>query len=175
MPLLWGPCTKGSGITRDVARLCIRKPLHFMSHSLTNTKPIFNNLHHQVSNKIFVDPFGRSHPAHYLPVTIVFGECHTNLFTVFPLNFRAVRTIAGITLIDGDLPPMFSRVCTPTTLTIKKQVVISQRDKPFCDTRCELDLKHLDDAERPRHLDTHRFRDLHSLHLYQQATSIHQA
>ena len=52
---------KGSSITCDVARPVIREPLHFVGRSLPSAKPIFNSLHHQISNKISVDPFGRSH------------------------------------------------------------------------------------------------------------------
>ncbi len=63
--------SKGSFITRDVARPIIRKPLYFVGLSPTRTKPVFNSLHHQISNKISVDLFARGYPAHYLSVSAI--------------------------------------------------------------------------------------------------------
>jgi hypothetical protein len=39
-------------------------------------------MHHQISNKISVDPFGRSRPAHDFSITAVQGKRDANLFTV---------------------------------------------------------------------------------------------
>jgi hypothetical protein len=115
---------KGSCITRDVARSIIRKPLYFMGSSLTRTKPIFNSLHHQVSNKIGVDSFGRRYPPHYFPVTTVQGKRDTNLFSVIAPNFKAVRAPTSIALIDSDRPFIFSRVHRPAAMAIKQQVMV---------------------------------------------------
>ncbi len=96
-----------------------------MRRSLTSAKPIFNSLHHQISNKISVDPFGRSHPAHDLSVTAVQGKCDTNLFTVITPDFEAVRAPTSIALIDSDRTFMLSRLHRPAVMSIKQQVVIS--------------------------------------------------
>lgn len=82
---------KGTSIARDVTRPVISKPLRFMRCGLTSAKAIFNSLHHQISSKISVDPFGCSHPAHDLSVTAVQGKRDTNLLTVITPDFEAVR------------------------------------------------------------------------------------
>lgn len=96
-----------------------------MGRSLTRIKPLFNSLHHQISNKISVDPFGCGHPAHDLSVTEIQGKCDPHFFTVIAPNFEAVRAPTDIALIDSDRPLMLSRVHRPTTLAIKQQVVVS--------------------------------------------------
>jgi hypothetical protein len=112
--------SKGSCITREVARPIIRKPLHFMGSSLTRTKPIFNSLHHQISNKISVDPFGRGHPTHNLSVTAIQGKRDTNLFSVITPDFEAVRAPTSIALIDSDRTFMLSRIHRPAAMSIKQ-------------------------------------------------------
>ncbi len=116
---------KGTSIARDITRPIIRKPLHFVGRSLTSAKQIFNSLHHQISNKISVDPFGRSHPAHDFSVTAVQGKRDANLFTVITPDFEPVRAPTSIALIDSDRPLMLSRAHWPAAMSIKQQVVIS--------------------------------------------------
>jgi hypothetical protein len=123
---------KGTCLASDVARLIIRKPLHFLGCHFTGTKPIFNSLHHQVPNKIGVDSLGRSHPTHYFSVATIQGKRDPNLFTVIAPNFKTVEAPAGITLIDGDRSLMFSSVYRTATLAIKKQVVISHQSINPC-------------------------------------------
>ena len=119
-----GP-SKGTSIARDITRPIIRKPLHFVGCSLTSAKPIFNSLHHQISNKISVDPFGRSHPAHDFSITAVEGKRNTNLFTVITPNFKAVRTPTDVAAIDRDRALMFSGVYRPAAVSIEQQVMVS--------------------------------------------------
>jgi hypothetical protein len=116
---------KGTSIARDVARPVIREPLHFVGRSLIGAKPIFNSLHHQISNKISVDPFGRGHPTHNLSVTAVQGKRDPNLFTVITPDFEGVRAPTSIALIDSDRTFMLSRVHWPAAMAIKQQVVVS--------------------------------------------------
>jgi hypothetical protein len=118
--------SKGSSTTRDVARPIIRKPLHFVGLSLTSVKPIFNSLHHQISNKISVNPFSRSHPTRDLLVTAIQGKRDTNLFTVITPNFKAVRTPTDVTLIDRYRALMPSRIYRPAVVTIEQQVMVSR-------------------------------------------------
>jgi len=117
--------SKGSCITRDLARSIIRKPLHLVGRSLTGTKPIFNSLHHQISYKISVYSLGRSHPAHDFSVTTIQGKRDPNLFTVITPNFEAVRAPTDIALVDCDRTFMLSRIHRPTAMAIKQQVVVS--------------------------------------------------
>ena len=116
---------KGPSIARDVARPVVREPLHFVGRSLTSAEPIFNSLHHQISNKIRVDPFGRRHPAHDLSVAAVQGKRDTNLFTVITPNFKAVRTPTDVAVIDRDRALMLSRVHRPAAVAIEQQVMVS--------------------------------------------------
>lgn len=46
----------------NVARAIVRQQLHFVERLLASTKPRLHRLHHQISNKIGIDPFGRRHP-----------------------------------------------------------------------------------------------------------------
>ena len=117
--------SKGLCITRDVERPMIRKPLHFMVGSLTRTKLILSSLHHQISNKIGVDPFVGSHPAHDLSVTAVQGKRDQNLFTVITPDFEAVRAPTSVTLIDSGRTFMLTRVHRPVAIAIKQKVVVS--------------------------------------------------
>lgn len=143
---------KGTSIARDITRPIISKPLHFVGRSLTSAKPIFNSLHHQISNKISVDPFGRSHPAHDFSVTAVQGKRDANLFTVITPNFKAVRAPTDVAVIDRYRALMLSRVYRPVAVAIEQQIVVSSRD--------ELGRRHPDGARRPKHVDTHRCQDL---------------
>jgi hypothetical protein len=114
-----------SCITRDVARPIIRKPLHFMGSSLIRTKLILNSLHHRISNKISVDPFGSGHTAHDLSITAIQCNRDPNLFTIITPNLEASRAPTSITLIDSDPTFMLSRVHRPAAMAIKQQVVVS--------------------------------------------------
>ncbi len=102
--------SKGTSITRDITRPIIRKSRHFAGRSLTSAKPIFNSLHHQISNKISVDPFGRSHPAHDFSVTAVQGKRDANFVTVITPNFKAVKAPSDVAVINRNRALMLSRV-----------------------------------------------------------------
>ena len=110
-----------------MARTVIREPLHFVRRSLTSAKPIFHSPHHQISNKVSVDPFDPSHLAHDLSFTAVQGKCDTNLFTLITFNFKAVKTPTDVTLLNRDCVLTFSGVHRPATVAIEQQVVASHR------------------------------------------------
>jgi hypothetical protein len=92
--------------------------------NLTGTKPIFNSLHHQISNKISLYSLGRSHPAHDFSVTAFQGKRDTNLFPLITPNFDAPRALTGIALISSDRTFMLSRVHRHAAMSIKQQVVL---------------------------------------------------
>ena len=119
-----GP-SKGTRSACDVTRPIIRKPLHFVGCSLTSAKPIFNSLHHQISNKISVDLLGRSHLTHDFSVTAVQGKRDANFFTVITPNFKAVRTPTDVALVNRDRALMLSRVHRPAAVAIEQQVMVS--------------------------------------------------
>lgn len=119
-----GP-SKGTRSACDVTRPIISNLLHLVGCNLTRAKPIFNSLHHQISNKISVNPFGRSHPAHDFSVTAVQGKRDANLFTVITPNFKAVRAPTDVALIDRDRALMLSRVHRPAAVAIEQQVMVS--------------------------------------------------
>jgi hypothetical protein len=81
-------------------------------------------LHHQVFNKISVDPFGRGFPADDLSVKATKGRRDRSLFTVIAPNLKTVSAPTGVALIDRDRALMFSRVHRPTAVAIKQQVVV---------------------------------------------------
>jgi hypothetical protein len=80
-------------------------------------------LHHQISNKIRLDPFC-SHLTHDFSVRAVKGKRDANLLTVITPNFKAIRTPTDVTFVNRDRALMLSRIYRPAAVAIGQQVVI---------------------------------------------------